>query len=49
MATYNLFFIDDNNFILISDNVKHKKIKFDNKFVESICFFAENKWSAFEI
>jgi hypothetical protein len=51
MSRYGLFQIRGNpkEYILCQDKVICKKIKYDGKYAESVCFFADGKWSSFEI
>lgn len=53
MAKHGLFVITETfgkrEYSLITNNVVHKRIKYDGVYAESICFFADGKWSAFQI
>lgn len=49
MANYGLFLINGKSYELITDNVKIRRFKFENKEKTFICIFTYSKWSAFQV
>ncbi len=53
MEKHGLFILSNENgkkeYLLIEEKVKLKKIKFEKKYTNTICFFVEDKWNAYEV
>jgi len=49
MQKHGLFIKDKNGYTLIKDRTIIKKIYFDEKPRNSVCFLVDGKWSAYEI